>query len=93
MGIPNIYVVFCFIKFGCVVVIIRNCNNNLIIIFHKGRYLSPCNKCNDPGNRLGLLPDPMGKMTLREPTKEDFGLWQKAVANGPLAKIKKREWE
>ena len=63
------------------------------IIFHKGRHLTPCNKCNDPGNRLGLLPDPMGKMTLREPTKEDFDLWQKAVANGPLAKIKKREWE
>ena len=63
------------------------------IIFHKGRYLTPCNKCNDPGNRLGLLPDPMGKMTLREPTKEDFELWQNAVAAGPLAKIKKREWE
>ena len=63
------------------------------IIFHRGRCLTPCNKCNDPGNRLGLLPDPMGKLTLREPTKEDLDLWQKAVANGPLAKIKKRDWE
>lgn len=63
------------------------------ILFHKGRHLSPCNKCNAMGNRLGLLPDPMGKLTLREPTKEDYDLWQKALLNGPLAKIKKREWE
>ena len=63
------------------------------IIFHDGRYLAPCCKCNDPGNRLGLLPDPMGKMTLRKPSEEDYAIWNKALESGPLAKIKKREWE
>ena len=63
------------------------------IIFHEGRHLAPCCKCNDPGNRLGLLPDPMGKMTLRHPDEEDYKLWKDALAQGPLAKIKKREWE
>lgn len=63
------------------------------ILFHDGRHLSPCNKCNAMGNRLGLLPDPMGKMTLRKPDEDDYKLWKQALAMGPLAKIKKREWE
>ena len=63
------------------------------IVFHEGRFLSPCNKCNARGNRLGLLPDPMGKLTLREPTEEDRKIWRECLSQGPLATIKKREWE
>lgn len=63
------------------------------IIFHKGRVFSPCNKCNARGNRLGLLPDPIGKLTLRQPTKEGEQIWKECLASGPLVKIRKREWE
>lgn len=63
------------------------------IIFHDGRHLAPCCKCNDPGNRLGLLPDPLGAMTLRKPDEQDYALWKQALAQGPLAKVRKREWE
>lgn len=63
------------------------------ILFHEGRHLIPCSNCNARGNRLGLLPDPMGKLTLRKPSEEDYTLWKEALKEGPLAKIRKREWE
>lgn len=63
------------------------------ILYASDRTLFPCNKCNNKGNRLGLLPDPMGRMTLKKPTEEDYAKWREQVAKGPLATPRKRSWE
>ena len=63
------------------------------IIYWQGRHLHPCDKCNDKGNRLGLLPDPMGMMSMPKPTEEDYKIWKEATAHGTLSGIRLREWE
>lgn len=63
------------------------------IIYHQGRHLHPCNKCNDKGNRLGLLPDPMGMMEMPKPTYQDYTTWKEATSHGTLTEIRLRKWE
>ena len=63
------------------------------IIYWQGRHLHPCDKCNDKGNRLGLLPDPMGMMEMPKPTEEDYKIWKEATAHGTLSGVRLRAWE
>lgn len=61
------------------------------ILYHKGRRFFPCNICNSPPLREGLLPDRLGKEDLEKPTKADLKLATKPYKC--LSKIRLRSWE
>lgn len=63
------------------------------ILFWEGRKVFPCNVCDHPAYRVGLLPDRMGKKTLSKPTKQDYKTCNGAVLECPKSGYKSRPWE
>lgn len=63
------------------------------ILYHEGRKFFPCNICDSPAYRVGLLPDKMGKETLPEPTEEDYAIVNSCVLDYPLSGYLPRDWE
>ena len=63
------------------------------ILFWNGRDVYPCCVCDFPAYRVGLLPDKMGKKTLKKPTKEDYELCNNAILEVPRSGYKNRPWE
>ena len=59
---------------------------------YKGdRSFFPCDLCDVLGNRVGLLPDSNGQLTMPEPTAQDRKIVEERFS--PLAVIEKRPWE
>ena len=63
------------------------------ILFWDGRKVYPCNVCDHPAYRVGLLPDRMGKKTLDKPTKQDYDICNSTILDHPKSGYKHRSWE
>lgn len=60
-------------------------------LYRGDRSFFPCNLCDVIGNRVGLLPDPGGKLEMPKPTEEDRLIVDKRYP--ALAVVEKRPWE
>lgn len=60
-------------------------------LYHGRREFKPCYGCNALSHRVGLLPDLLGKDTLRKPTEKDEQIVN--TSSKPLTKIYRRVWE
>lgn len=61
------------------------------ILYHDKRVFFPCNICDSPAIRPGLLPDHRAKESMEQPTSEDYAIVNEK--HDSLAIIRKREWE
>ena len=62
-------------------------------LYNNYRDFKPCFGCNTRSMRVGLLPDKLGKQTLKEPSTKDLAAIKKAISGKPYSKIVKRPWE
>lgn len=63
------------------------------ILYTDKRQIYPCNICDHPAYRVGLLPDKMGKVELDKPTEEDYQICKHAILKTPMSGYKPRPWE
>jgi len=70
------------------------------LLHHEGRKYSICYGCDNRLYRIGLLPDRMGKFTLRKPSRLDYGLIARIEREGlknnrksPISKTRKKLYE
>jgi radical SAM protein with 4Fe4S-binding SPASM domain len=63
------------------------------ILMTGNRHFTPCSSCNAKSMRVGLLPDKMGKVTMPEPTEDDFDDAAKAVGGEAFTPPVRRLWE
>lgn len=57
------------------------------------RTFGPCNGCDAKSYRVGLLPDPLGKVDMPEEDAESLAALEAAVAGAPYTARVAREWE
>lgn len=62
-------------------------------LYHGLRDFGPCDGCDALSYRPGLLPDPLGKRPLPEPSEEDLRAISEALAGAPYTMPVLREWE
>ncbi len=53
-------------------------------LYHGMRAWRPCEGCDSRSYRVGLLPDPKGKVTLAKPSSKDRAALRAALAKGPM---------
>lgn len=61
------------------------------ILYHDGRKFFPCNICDTPALRPGLLPDHLGKQQMEKPDTDDYVVVTKRWR--PLTDMVARPWE
>jgi MoaA/NifB/PqqE/SkfB family radical SAM enzyme len=57
------------------------------------RTFGPCDGCDSPSYRAGLLPDKLGKKSLPKPTEKTFKILTKAMKGDPYTEPVLRPWE
>lgn len=63
------------------------------VLYHDKRKFFPCNACDYPAYRVGLLPDKSGKEEMPKPKKSDYGVLRGAVLKTPKSGYSPRSWE
>lgn len=62
-------------------------------LYRGERDFGPCKGCDAVSYRVGLLPDPSGKMIMPHMTVQSYEELDKAVAGEPYTAVVKRPWE